>query len=298
MRTACLLFLVILCSELTSAFAQPHPEAFKTDSVEPKALTAREVIERIKDQLTVEWQPGGVDTIKAGSGDQEVTGIVTTFMATLDVLKRAHAQGANLVITHEPTFYNHLDDQTYFLDDPVFQAKMDFIREHDMVVWRFHDYWHMTEPDGIFVGVVRAFEWESYREGDQQIFEIPATTLGQLAQQLSTHFNTSTLRVVGPADMEIRRVGILPGAYGMRPQVQMLRESDIDVLIVGESAEWEAVEYVRDGLEAGIAKALIVMGHADSEEPGMEYCAEWLDQFIDEVPVVFVPAGNPLWSPE
>jgi len=40
------------------------------------------------------------------------------------------------------------------------------------------------------------------------------------------------------------------------------------------------------------------MGHADSEEAGMEYCAEWLDQFITEVPVIFVPAGNPLWSPE
>jgi putative NIF3 family GTP cyclohydrolase 1 type 2 len=78
----------------------------------------------------------------------------------------------------------------------------------------------------------------------------------------------------------------------------MMRENELDVLIVGESAEWEAVEYARDGLEAGIQKALIVMGHADSEEAGMEHCAEWLDQFIDEVPVIFVPAGNPLWSPE
>lgn len=184
------------------------------------------------------------------------------------------------------------------MDDPVFQAKMDFIREHNMVVWRFHDYWHMTEPDGIFVGVVRAFDWEQYRQGEQQIFEIPATNLKGLATELGTKFNTSTIRVVGSPDMQISRVGILPGAYGMRPQVQMLRESDIDVLIVGESAEWEAVEYVRDGLEAGIAKALIVMGHADSEEPGMKYCAEWLDQFINEVPVTFIPAGNPLWSPE
>lgn len=292
-----LLLIVGLLLSISPAFAQPYNDP-QSISPNPAALTAGQVIERIKDNLTVEWKSGGVDTIKAGSEDQVVTGIATTFMATLDVLKRAHAQGANLVITHEPTFYNHLDDKAYFEGDPVYQAKMKFIQDHSMVVWRFHDYWHMTEPDGIFVGVVRAFEWEQYREGDQQIFEVPATTLGELARRLSTHFNTSTLRAVGSPEMEISRIGILPGAYGMRPQVKMLRESDIDVLIVGESAEWETVEYVRDGLEAGINKALIVMGHADSEEPGMEYCAEWLKQFINEVPVTFIPAGNPLWSPE
>ncbi|MDN5211513.1 hypothetical protein QQ020_05610 [Fulvivirgaceae bacterium BMA12] len=44
-------------------------------------------------------------------------------------------------------------------------------------------------------------------------------------------------------------------------------------------------------------KGLIIMGHADSEEAGMEYCARWLKGFIKEVPVTFIPAGNPLWSP-
>ncbi|MDF9799469.1 putative NIF3 family GTP cyclohydrolase 1 type 2 [Catalinimonas alkaloidigena] len=290
-----LLALLCLCSGLLQA--QPYASP-TTENAKPKAMTVGEVIERIKENLTVEWQPGGVDTIKAGDWEQEVSGIATTFMATLDVLKRAYAQGANLIITHEPTFYNHLDDKTYFEDDPVFRAKMKFIRDHNMVVWRFHDYWHMTEPDGIFVGVVRAFDWAKYRDGDQQLFDIPATNLGALASELRKKFNTSTVRVVGSADMEISRVGILPGAYGMRPQVKMIRESDIDVLIVGESAEWETIEYVRDGLEAGIQKALIVMGHADSEEPGMQYCAEWMDTFIDEVPVIFVPAGNPLWTAE
>jgi len=38
-----------------------------------------------------------------------VTGIAVTMMATLDVLQRAAANGQNLIITHEPTFYDHLD---------------------------------------------------------------------------------------------------------------------------------------------------------------------------------------------
>jgi hypothetical protein len=34
-----------------------------------------------------------------------------------------------------------------------------------------------------------------------------------------------------------------------------------------------------------------------SEESGMKYCAEWLKQFVTEVPVQFVPAPEPFWIP-
>jgi hypothetical protein len=39
-----------------------------------------------------------------------VTGIATSFSATLDVFHRAAACRKNLIIVHEPTFYNHLDE--------------------------------------------------------------------------------------------------------------------------------------------------------------------------------------------
>ena len=41
----------------------------------------------------------------------------------------------------------------------------------------------------------------------------------------------------------------------------------------------------------------ILLGHANSEEAGMEYCARWLKTFIPEVPVEFLPAGDPFWTP-
>ena len=52
-----------------------------------------------------------------------MTGVATTFLATLDVLQRAVASGKNLVITHEPTFYNHFDDTQRFESDEVVAAK-------------------------------------------------------------------------------------------------------------------------------------------------------------------------------
>lgn len=35
----------------------------------------------------------------------------------------------------------------------------------------------------------------------------------------------------------------------------------------------------------------------NSEEAGMEYCARWLQTFIPEVPIEFLPASDPFWTP-
>ncbi len=78
----------------------------------------------------------------------------------------------------------------------------------------------------------------------------------------------------------------------------MLRRDDVEVLLAGESLEWETVEYVRDAIAAGKPKALILLGHVNSEEAGMEYCARWLKAFVPETPVEFIPARDPFWSPK
>ena len=72
-----------------------------------------------------------------------------------------------------------------------------------------------------------------------------------------------------------------------------LRHSDVDAIICGESPEWETCEYVRDACAQGRSKALIVLGHAPSEEGGMDHFAKWLAPRIPGIPVKFVPAGNP-----
>ena len=44
--------------------------------------------------------------------------------------------------------------------DATYQFKVDFLRKHDMVVFRFHDHWHARRPDGIATGMVRELGWE------------------------------------------------------------------------------------------------------------------------------------------
>ena len=93
-------------------------------------------------------------------------------------------------------------------------------------------------------------------------------------------------------DLECKTVGILPGAWGGRNHIPFLGK-DIDVLLVGEAAEWEAVEYVRDASDAGIKKGLIIMGHARSEQAGMEYLVEWMRPMFPNLKITHVAAGDP-----
>ena len=261
-----------------------------------QTLTAAEAVERIKHRYATA-PANTVDTIKAGDPSTPITGIATTFLDTMDVLREANRRGCNLVITHEPTFYNHLDDTGFFADDPVYREKLAFIQQHHMVVFRLHDAIHITSPDHIFTGFLQSLGWQNYMvAGDPSLVTIPKTTLLKLSRELAAKLDARTLRVVGDPNLKVRQVAIRLGAAGMQKQVTALR-GDVEVLLAGESAEWETVEYVRDAVAQGRNKALILMGHEVSEEAGMKQCAEDLGQAFPGLQVIHIPAGQPMWSP-
>ena len=262
-------------------------------------ITPRELVAEIQKQVGVDWQKDTVDTFKVGNPDTPVTGVAVTMMATLDVLQRASAKGLNFIITHEPTFYAHLDKPEGIAEsDPVWAEKRAFIEKHGLVVWRFHDHWHMRKPDGIEAGMAHALGWEKFQNpANQYLFVLPETTLSDLAKQVAKKLDSSVVRVVGDRNMKVTKVGFSPGAAGSQPEIGALEQDDVQVLLVGETREWETVEYAADAVSEGHKKALIVIGHIPSEQAGMEECTRWLKEFVKNVPVEFVPAKQPFWLP-
>jgi putative NIF3 family GTP cyclohydrolase 1 type 2 len=264
-----------------------------------QTLTAADAIARIQKHYAAALPANTVDTIKAGDASTPVTGIATTFLDTMDVLREAQRRGLNLVISHEPTFYNHLDDTAFFADDPVYREKLAFIQQHHMVVFRFHDQMHQVVPDPVAVAFVQSMGWLNYMDaGSPWQLTIPRTTLLDLSRELARKLNAPTLRVVGRPDLAITHVALLPGAGGTQKQIVALRSDDVEVLLAGEVPEWETVEYVRDASAQGRHKALILLGHAISEEAGMKQCAEDLRALFPNVKVQFVAAGQPTWNPD
>jgi putative NIF3 family GTP cyclohydrolase 1 type 2 len=263
-----------------------------------KRPTAREVVAAIQEHVGVAWQKETVDTFKAGNPDAPVTGIAVTMMATMDVLQRAAANGQNFVITHEPTFYNHLDVPEEMAEsDPVWREKREFIEKHGMVVWRFHDHWHMRKPDGILAGMVHAMGWEKYQqEENPYLFTMPERTLEALAAEVAKKLGSPVVRVVGEPGMKVTRIAFSPGSAGFVRETHALEMDNVEVLLVGETREWETVEYAADAVSERKKKALIVIGHIPSEQAGMEECARWLKTFVKDVPIEFVAAKQPFWT--
>src|SRR5512140_2770214 len=58
--------------------------------------------------------PKTVDVIKEGDPETPVTGIITTMFGTMEVLKKAVELKCNLIVVHEPLYYNHLDETRQF----------------------------------------------------------------------------------------------------------------------------------------------------------------------------------------
>lgn len=260
--------------------------------------TVQQVIDRIVKETGVAPPSQTVDTVKAGDANTPVKGIAVTMMATLDVLQRAVARGDNFVITHEPTFYNHEDSTKELEDwkDPVLAEKEKYIADHHLVIWRFHDLWHERHPDGILEGMTQALQWKTFQNPQNpNLFKLPALPLSKLALQLKQTLGINVVRVVGFPGLNVTNVAMLPGAAGSDKQIQMLEQPDVQVLVIGETREWETVEYVADAVTEKRQKALIILGHIPSEQMGMKECARWMQTFISGVPIDFVPAREPFW---
>lgn len=98
--------------------------------------------------------------------------------------------------------------------------------------------------------------------------------------------------------MPVNRVAASWGNVSLNPGIPLLSQPNVDVLVLGETHEWELVEYAQDMISSGKKKALIILGHVMSEQAGMKYCAEWLRSFVTEVPVEFIQTPEPYWSPD
>ena len=259
-----------------------------------RILSASDYVKRIKDEVNCVWHSNTVDTFKAGDPETPVTGIACTFIASLDVIRKAVDLNCNLIITHEPVFYNHFDETGNLGNDPAYNEKLKLIKDNNLVIWRFHDHWHRNTPDGITEGLLRRLHWEKFvTSRDPVLLEFPEMFAGEFLHRLKRAFGQSPVRLVGNPSMPFRKAVLAPGSPGIRQIIRLLGRDDVDLLITGEESEWGSVGYLKDLNSIGKPKAMILLGHANSEEAGMKYCAEWLRTFIQSVPVHFVAAGDP-----
>jgi putative NIF3 family GTP cyclohydrolase 1 type 2 len=265
-------------------------------------LTAGDVLERIKSHVGMPWlsdtMKTTVDNILGGNANTVVKGIATTTMATLEVLQKAVAGGSNMIISHETPYYLHLDKTDDIKGDATLEYKLDYIRKNNIAILHMHDHWHHRDPDGIATGMVKEMNWQKFADvRDPKKLTFPGESLERFTQGLQAKLQLRCIRVIGHPAMQVRHVYANWGYVKRELGISLLSRPDVDTLVTGETVEWELVPYVQDMIASGQKKALVLLGHVNSENGGMRYCAEWLRGFISEVPIAFVPAPEPFWNP-
>lgn len=246
------------------------------------------------------------DKVLWGDTTQECTGIVTTCFASVPVIQQAIAMGCNLIISHEALFWNHGDHTDWLHDNEIFQKKIQLLDSAKVVVWRDHDYIHSGIPeqgknvDGIFYGVMKKLGWEKYWIGDPKsptTFQFDEAIDGEeLLKLCIDRFNLNGVRYVGDLHTPVRKV-MIPGHLigGVdNATLAKVESENFDCLISMEITDFTMSEYIRDSANLDHPRLIIEVGHFNTEEPGMEYMVNYINNAIDDptMPVHFVKSAD------
>ncbi len=254
-------------------------------------MNIEEAIELITNELYDSRLEKSSDKVLAGDPTCELTGIVTTFLATCEVIQKASSMGCNLIISHEPVFYGHLDKVELPSANSVLKEKLTLIEETGVTIWRLHDHKHKKTLDPVLDALTARLGWHDFRdELNYRIFYLPKIKLSDLLSMIKTRLGLEYIRYVGDENQNCRKVGILVGAPAGIRQVSFMDENDLDVLICGEINEWEISVYIKDANFIGVKKALVVTGHEESERDAMVLLAERLKEIIPGCPVSYIPS--------
>ena len=232
------------------------------------------------------------DTLKAGSPEKEVGRIAVSMFATPEIVRRAAEWGADLLIVHEPTYYNHMDVHS---DEALECEKRALIEKSGLTIYRHHDHAHRTQPDTIVAGEMKYMKLDA-RIDEIDGFDCVRLTLNQpmTPRALAAHIERETgiahIRVCGAADVPCTKV---TGMFGTPGGVfEELRSENSEIVMTGEACEWMLGEYARDAAQLGHKKALLILGHIGSERDGMRYLADELKRAHPEIPCAYFECGE------
>ena len=233
------------------------------------------------------------DTLKCGRADTVVRKAAVTMFATPEVIRAAAQWGAQLLIVHEPTFYDHFDKRLE--NDPVTAAKERLLQETGLAVWRYHDHPHARYKDMIGEGEVKYLglrgKWNKGNEVavNRFLLEEPMTPC-ELAQRFRDKLHADHVRICGAADQPCTRLSL---CFGTPNGVfEELSSDEIDVVLTGEACEWKLGEYAHDAAQLGFRKALLILGHIPSERDGMRLLSDLMQERFKDLETRYFECGE------
>jgi len=253
------------------------------------SFTARDVDRHMrKIGPYVDWSQT-CDGFKSGDPDTVVEGVAVSWMAGMAALRQAHARGCNLFITHEPTFYSHMEDDPAYDEDRCTREKRGFLEETHIVVYRCHDVWDRYPGQGIldsWAGCLGLTAVAVAGGTYMRVVPIEPVAAGALARETARRlqpFGQQAVQLVGDPEQQVARLGIGTGAIA---SIREYHRLGADAGIVTELMWWRDARWAWD-----MRMPLLVVDHTVSEEPGLKNLAAHLAGVFRGVPVEYLPTN-------
>jgi len=251
------------------------------------ALRARDIDEHMRSVGTwVNWDHT-CDGFKYGDPDAEIKGIAVGWQSFQSALEEAQSKGCNLFITHEPTFYSHMDDDEALKASEPARNKAAFLERTGMVIYRCHDVWDVFPKLGIvdawsaFLGLGEPVATDKY----DNLHEVPSTTVWELVFRIAERLKSlgePMVQLVGKKWQMVHRLAVGTGAI---TDVCRMVEMGADVVLTTDDGTtlWRDVAWMSD-----LGLPMIMVNHMTSEIPGLHKLADYMRAQFPGVPVEFV----------
>jgi putative NIF3 family GTP cyclohydrolase 1 type 2 len=253
----------------------------------------------------------------AGDPNLEVSGVAVCYAPTVENLRRAVAEQRNLFISREHPFFLHGGPnysyvteglETAIKDDPVVEAKRDFIAAHNLMVYRFGAAWDQFRPQAQSSALARAMGLNpAIRPPSDRSRAVVCdlsreTTLFALAQSAVAQLKCTSPRTVGDFHTKVNRVAVIAGETDPKEALaKVLADPKIDGVIAGAGGVIDevdgAISYFRDLIASGRRIALLAVGYGPSQEPGVREMAQWIRSVLPYLEVEWWPTSDPSWIP-
>jgi putative NIF3 family GTP cyclohydrolase 1 type 2 len=226
-----------------------------------------------------------VDTVKSGDPERRIGKAGVCWFADLGTMMAAHEAGCELLVVHEPIFWDHRADEPHWRALAPGITKQRFLDETGLVVLRAHDTWDQWPEIGIRdswaagLGLTKRVK-ESTEHGYHALYEIAPQPLRCFAQYIAEKIRPTgedSVQAMGNPDRIVSHPALGVGCIG--PDKEMV-DAGADVVIVC----YDGAPYwmVRERLfEQGAA--VITVEHGTSEMWGIENLCRHLETVYPSV---------------
>lgn len=248
-------------------------------------MTAREVAAFVENLVD---RPGQEDRFRWGDANQECTGVLVTWMATMEAIAAAASSGCNMIICHESLHfpYEHISPGLeHYTTWTVNRLRLTALAKHDIVLYQSHNMLDRFCIWRDFTEVLGLKDPFAARDAYYvQVFPFAPCTLGSLVQEVKRRLGMAVVRVAGDPEQMVSKAACPWGGVGLSLNmgaIEAMIAAGADVLIAGECDEYA----MRYALDAGVP--MIETSHAGSENPGLKHFAEHLQGHFPALRVVF-----------